>query len=216
MPLVLLTFYTEHFIVQDTSSRIVKRCHCHQIWLSLGISYCILYGNSNKVFLSFLLTSLPIPLNVFVKQCKTFAFSMPSFLLGWCAIHRRLIGPISTLWDWGDVEEMVYKIPMKWFFGFCLKTKRVCSHNLWTMKITGSYVFSLTRSASEILLWLWASLSLCNFIFLGSMGESGRLLQFFFIKMRLTAPLTLSQGHKCLIIEAFKSICDHLHWRVGL
>lgn len=50
-------------------------------------------------------------------------------------------------------------------------------------------------------------------VFLRSMGEGGGLLQFF-IKMRRTAP-SLSQGHKHLIIEAFKSTCDHPYWRAG-
>lgn len=90
-------------------------------------------------------------------------FSMPSFLFGWCAIHRRLISPISTLWDWRHRRK--WWMWSLWDDALALLRNRngfvflVYS----TAKTTGSWlVFLRTRSASEILVWLWTSLSLCN------------------------------------------------------
>lgn len=136
-----------------------KYC-CDLVWFGLAI--ILYYWNSNNSSLTFI--SPPL-VKMVVKQYIMYCMpiSMPSFLLGWRAIHRRLISPISTLWDWRHRRK--WWMWSLWDDALALLRNRngfvflVYS----TAKTTGSWLFFLrTRSASEILMWLWTSLSLCN------------------------------------------------------
>lgn len=149
-----------------------------------------------------------------------FAFSTPSFLLGWCAIHRRLIGPISTLWDWGYVRGNGVYDPYEWYFGFCLKKKKkngfvliICR----TMKITGSYFFSLNQEClRDSAMTLDFSESVQSF----SWEAWGKVVDCCTFSLKwgwlFFSPISFISRIQCSITEAFESSCGHLCWRTGL
>lgn len=70
--------------------------------------------------------------------CLPFSLGDVQSIVGWSV-------PFQHCETEDMLEEMVYMIPMKWFFDFCLKRKRVCSQSIELWRLLDHIFFSLNQ-----------------------------------------------------------------------